>query len=201
MQRRRLPRYPCVFLLVLLPAVAFGQSATYHLHKEPSKTGGRVLQLKTSGPDAVSTAFTVDLKNRPAGDHPIKSFDTAAGIPNASGVIPAGSPISAVLWMRKTADAGVVYPRAKITLNSAAGPILCEASGAAPLTTTMTAFVVNCTTPAAVGMAGSDRFFLVAGVNVGLAPGNKAVKTELRIEGALNGDHDSRITVPLPVLP
>ncbi len=190
MQLRRLSRYPCAFLLVLLPTVAFGQS-TYHLHKETSTTGGGVLQLKTSGPDAGSTAFTVDLKGRPAGDYPIKSFDTAAGSPNASGVIAAGSSVSAVLWMRKTANVGAMYPRAKLTLNSASGPTVCEASGATPLTTTLTAMVLNCATPGALSMAASDRFYLAVGVNVAAAPGSKKVNVELRIEGALNGNHDS----------
>ena len=199
MQLRRLSRYPCAFMLVLLPTVAFGQS-TYHLHKETSTTGGGVLQLKTSGPDAASSVFTVDLKGRPAGDYPIVSFDTVAGNPNASGVIATGSSVSAVLWMRKTASVGAMYPRAKLTLNSASGPTVCEATGATPLTTALTAVAVNCATPATLTMAASDRFYLAVGVNVAAASGNKQVKVELRIEGTLNGNHDSRITVPMPTV-
>src|SRR5262245_41690217 len=195
-------RYSCALSLiaVLAPPAAFAQSATYHLHKELSKTAG-VLQLKAAAPDAGSAAINLDLRNKPVGAYSIEDFDTAAGVPNLGGVIPSGSTVSMVLWMRKTANVGVMYPRAKLTLNSPAGATLCEATSTVPLTTTLAANALSCNTTASVAMSATDRFCFPVGAQVTIAPGNTAVKAELRLEGALNGNHDSRITAPLPVTP
>ena len=201
MQLRCLLQCTCVLWLALTPRVALGQSTTFHLHQETSTTGGGVLQLQTAGPDSASTALTVDLKHRSVGEYPIKAFDTASGSPNAAGIVPAGSKVSAVLWMRKTASGGAMYPRVKLTLNSASGATVCEATGATPLTTTLAATVVDCTTPANLAMSATDRFYLWTGVAVTVAPGNGAMKVELRIEGVLDGNHDSWIVVPMPVNP
>jgi YD repeat-containing protein len=201
MKQRCSSRYPCALLIVLMPAVAFGQSTTFHLHKENSKTGGGVLQLKAVGPDTGTASVSVDLKNRPIGAYPIKDFDTAAGSPNLSGVIPAGSVASMVLWVRKTSNAGAIYPRATLRLNAATGAALCEATGNTPLTTTLTPVTLTCATAANVTIAPTDRFFLRVAALVSTAPGNTAVKAELRIEGTLNGNYDSRLTTPSPVSP
>jgi YD repeat-containing protein len=198
MQLRCLLRCTCVPLLALAPGVAFGQSTALHLHKEASNTGGGVLQLKTAGPDSASSTLTVDLRRRPVGEYAIRAFDTASGSPNAAGVIPAGSSVSVTLWMRKTASGGSMYPRAKLRLNSASGSTVCEATGATQLTTTLAATVLNCTTPANVVMSATDRFYLWTGVAVSTAAGSGPMKVELRIEGVLNGNYDSRITVPMP---
>ncbi len=199
MKRRCSFRYPCVFALIatLAPTAAFAQSATYHLHKEASKTAG-VFQLKTAAPDAGSAAINLDLKNRPVGVYKIKDFDTAAGVPNLVGVIPSGSTVSMVLWMRKTANVGAIYPRGRLTLNSPTGTALCETTGTTALTTTLAAMSISCNTTTNIAMASTDRVYFSVGVQVSAAPGNTAVKVEFRIEGALNGNHDSRITTPLP---
>jgi YD repeat-containing protein len=200
-QRCSSSRYSCALLIVLTPAVAFGQSTTFHLHKENSKTSGAVLQLKAVGPDAPAASLSVDLRKRPTGVYPIKDFDTAAGSPNLSGVIPAGSMASMVLWVRKTTNAGVIYPRATLRLNAATGATLCEATDVTPLTTTVTPVTVTCATSANVAIASTDRFFLRVAALVSTAPGNTAIDAELRIEGTLNGNYDSRVTIPLPVPP
>src|SRR5437773_9709919 len=107
----------CVLFAPLLPAAAYAQSATYHLHKEASKTAG-LFQLKTGGPDAGAATIALDLKNQPVNEYLVKGFDTAAGIPGATGIVPAGSVVSFTLWMRKTSAAGTMYPRAGLRLNS-----------------------------------------------------------------------------------
>src|SRR5262245_48098826 len=138
-------RSTCVLIAALMPAAAFAQSATYHLHREGSKTAG-LFQLKSGGPDAGANTITLDLKNQPANEFLVKAFDTAAGTPGMGGVIPAGSDVTFRLWMRKTALAGVMFARAKLRLNSAAGPLLCDATAAAPLTTTVVAQALSCRT-------------------------------------------------------
>jgi YD repeat-containing protein len=194
-------RSTCVLFAALLPAAAHAQSAMlYHLHREQSKTNG-LFQLRPADPDANATSISFDLRNQPANEYLVKAFDTVAGVPNAAGIIPAGSTVSVTLWMRKTSAAGTMYPRAKLRLNSTTGPAVCVATGASPLTTTIASYTLTCSSTANVTMATSDRFYLWAGVNLTTAPGSNAVKAELDIEGTLNGNYDSQVLAPLPIPP
>jgi hypothetical protein len=179
--------------------VAKAQTATYHLHKEASAINTSFDQLKTSGPDGAITALSTVLTNKTAGDYVIKEFETQTGVPNAAGVIPSGSTFSFSLYMRKTANVtGVtVKPEAKLRLNGASGTTLCSAIGSTALTTTVTLMNFNCSTPTNVGMTATDRFYLWVGVNIS-ASSSTAYSGELDIEGTLNGNFDSKITITLP---
>lgn len=184
----------------LLPIAADAQTATYHLHREVSKTAG-LFQLKAAGPDAGDTTISsADAKNQPPGEYLVKAFDTPAGVPNAIGTIPAGSAASFTLWMNKSANVGTIYPRVKLHLNSAAGASLCSTTGATALTTTIASYSLTCTTSAHLSMNPADRFYLWVGVSVATAAGKTSVRGQLTIEGVLNGNYDSRIVVPLPVV-
>ena len=191
-----------VFLLVsLLTAVAaHAQSVTYRLHREASSTTGR-FQLKTATPDAAILANqSANLKNVATGEYVIKEFDTQAGVPNAAGVITAGSTVSVELWMMKTASGGTMLPRVKLHLNSAAGASIITITGATALTTTLTKYTLTGNVPANVTMTASDRFYLWVGVNLS-ATSSTNNRAELDIEGTVNGNYDSRITIPLPTPP
>src|SRR5262249_16955223 len=160
-------------------------------HKEASTTSG-LSQLKPIGPDAQTTRASEDLRNQPPGAYVIKKFDTQAGVPKLAGVIPADSTITATLWVRKTATAGTMYPRAQINVNSPTGPSLCVATGDTPLTTTLSKYVIACRTTTNVPMVATDRFYLWVGVNVTLAAAT-SVKAEVDFEGTLNGNYDSQV--------
>ena len=194
-------RLSFILLVSLLTAVtAHAQSVTYRLHREASSTTN-LFQLKTANPDAAILAVqTANLKNVATGEYIIKAFDTQAGVPNAAGVITAGSSVSFSLWMMKTASAGTMFPRVKLNLNSAAGASIITLTGTTALTTTLTKYTLTGTVPANVTMAASDRFYLWVGVNL---TGTTSVNNrgELDIEGTVNGNYDSLITVPLPTLP
>ncbi len=179
----------------LLSAWSGAQTATYHLHKEASAVNTSFDKLLTSGPDATSVALTTTLTSKAAGEYVIKEFETQTGVPNAAGVIPTGSTLSFSLWMRKTASVGTVFPRAKIRLNSATGTLFCTATGTTALTTTVAKQAISCTTTANITMAASDRFYLWTGVNL-TATSSTAFSGELDIEGTLNGNFDSQITLP-----
>ncbi len=179
------------------------QTATYHLHKEASSTSGH-FQAKTAGPDGSSlTVQSVDLPSAGTGPFVVKRFDTATGVPNTAGNILVGSTVSFTVWMRKTMSAGTMRPLARVKLNDINGAQLCEAQSAVGtnLTTTLTAYTLSCTTTAIIPMSASDRLFVYVGVNVITAVGGTATRAELNVEGTLNGTHDSRVTVPLPVPP
>ena len=189
-----------LFILALSSHVGAQTTATYHLHREASTTTG-LFQLKTAGPDATTLAVqSANLKNVAAGEYIVKAFDTQSGVPNASGIIPAGSTITFSLYMRKTATSGTLYPRAKLYLNSASGTLLGNVTGATALTTTVTKYTLTATTSTAVSMAASDRFYVWIGVNVTAAPTSNT-NAELDVEGTLNGNYDSQVAVPMPNSP
>lgn len=198
---------PCValacgsVLLTLIAVPARAQTAAFHLHKEASSTPA-ALQLKTANPDAARTTIqSADLKNQPTGEYVIKTFDTQAGVPGLTGAVAGGSTILFSIWMRATANFGAALPRVRLRINNASGALLCEATGDSALTTTLTAYSVSCSIGADVVLAASDRLYLWVGLNVTAGPRNHSVKGELGIEGALNGQYDSKFTLPLPIAP
>jgi|GEM_PF-1446207 len=196
MQYRRL-HFALLFLLSwanCLPGVA--QTATYHLHKEASAITTADDKLLTAGPDGTSVALTTTLTSKAAGEYLIKEFETQTGDPNTAGVIPSGSTLTFNVFMRKTANTGTVFPRAKIRLNNATGTLFCTATGATALSTTVKQQAISCTTTANIAMAATDRFYLWVGVNL-TATSATAFSGELDIEGTLNGNFDSNVVLPL----
>jgi YD repeat-containing protein len=85
-------------------------------------------------------------------------------------------------------------------MNSAAGAPLCTSTGTNALTTTVTAYALSCATSGAVAIGVADRFYLWVGVDLTAAPGNTSVKAQLSIEGSVNGNFDSVVVAPLPLL-
>ncbi len=175
---------------------AEAQSVVYHLHAEASTTAG-FKQLKTAGPDAAQSVLqTAALQGVAVGEKQIAQFDTAAGVPNTAGKIPTGATVGAVVWMRKTANLGTMFPRIKVRLNSGTGTSLCTATGTTALTTTLTAYSLNCTTTANITMTASSRLYVWAGVNLTVGSSSGAFRGELGLEGTLDGVADSRVDVP-----
>jgi YD repeat-containing protein len=175
-------------------SLATAQSTTYHLHREASTTSG-LFQLKTAGTDASSlTIQSANLKNLGAGEYIVKAFDTQSGVPGLSGTIPSGSTLNFTLWMRKTASAGAMYPRARVRLNTSTGTLLCQATGTTALTIMMSPYEVSCTTGSAITVVSSDRFYMWAGVNMTTGPGNQNQRAELNVENGF----DSLVEIPNP---
>ena len=167
---------------------------TYHLHKEASDLN-RLLRLRAAAPDSAAITLQSGNIGNSLGEIAVKAFATDSGVPAASGVIPNGTPLSFDLYLRKTTGNGVIYPRVRARLNSNAGVLLCEATGTTPLTSTVTRYLLSCTT-GAITLTSSDRIYLWVGVNVTAAPGGNT-RGELSIEGT-NGGTDSVVTVQIP---
>lgn len=190
MKRRTLIASVVLVSFVFISASMRAQT-TYHLHKDSN-----VFLLKTAGPDTASTSVqSANLKNQAVGEYLVKDFVTQAGVPNASGAIPANSNVTFTLWMKKTANVGTLFPRAKLFLNSAAGPQLCTATGTTAITTTLSSYTFTCTTGGDISINTSSRYYLWVGVNL-TGTGGSNFNAELDIEGTLNGNFDSRIVVP-----
>jgi hypothetical protein len=196
MQYRRFHFALLLILSWVFSQAGVAQTATYHLHKEASAITAADDKLLTAGPDATSLAITTTLTSKAVGEYLIKEFETQTGDPNTTGVIPSGSTLTFNLFMRKTANTGTVFPRAKIRLNNATGTLLCTATGTTALSTTVTKQAISCTTTANITMAATDRFYLWVGVNL-TATSATAFNGELDIEGTLNGSFDSNIVLPL----
>jgi hypothetical protein len=196
MQYRRLHFALLLMLSWVFSLAGAAQTATYHLHKEASAITTSDDKLLTAGPDAASVALTTALASKAAGEYLIKEFETQAGDPNTVGVIPSGSTLTFSLFMRKTANVGTVFPRAKIRLNNATGTLLCTATGTTALTTTVKQQTITCTTTANIAVTATDRFYLWVGVNL-TATSATAFNGELDIEGTLNGNFDSQVVLPL----
>jgi len=192
-----------ILLLIAIALPARAQSTVYHLHKEPS-TISSAWQLKTIGPEPPTTTVqSIDLKNLNPTSIVVMNFETQAGVPNSPGTIPAGSTVSIALWMKKTANWGVMYPQARLSLNDYDGSYLCTATGTTAITTSYPAspYTASCQLQQAVTLLASDRFYAAVGVNMTAGPNNHSVKAELAIEGTLNGNYNSRITIPAIVPP
>jgi hypothetical protein len=118
----------CIPAILLWLQIADAQTNTYHLHQEASSTSG-LNQLRSTGPDILtpSPLLSAQLRNNSPGEYVVKQFDTQTGVPNTPGVIASGAVITFTLWMRKTANVGTLFPRAKLNLNSANGTSLCTA--------------------------------------------------------------------------
>jgi len=140
---------PIALLLVVAGPIQ-AQVTTYYLHRENSTVVSSNMQLKTAGPDASTlTLQTIELRNQPAGEYVIKSFETQANVPNIAGVIPAGSSFLFRMYMDKTADAGAMQALVKVYKNNTSGALVCNAPGPS-LSTTRFLFTFLCTTPSAV---------------------------------------------------
>lgn len=188
--------------VLLLSVFATGQTATYHLHKEASTINTTFDKLLTAGPDAKSVSLSSSsLTNKAAGEYVIKEFETQTGVPNASGVIPAGSTMTFAMWMSKSQNAGTVLPEVRLGLNSATGASLCSVIGNTGLTTTVSKITLTCTTSTAVTVVSTDRFYLWVGIDLTQTSGSNNFSGGLSVEGTLNSSTDSQITVQLPVPP
>ena len=98
-----------IALLLIIAGAAEAQVSTYYLHRETSTVNTSNMQLKTASPDAASlTLQSIELRNQPAGEYVIKTFETQANVPNIAGVIPAGSTLLFRIYFDKTADAGAM---------------------------------------------------------------------------------------------
>ena len=189
--------WKAVFLFALLLLVAGptqAQVETYYLHRENSTVVSTNMQLKTAAPDASSlTLQTIELRNQPAGEYVIKTFETQANVPNIAGVIPSNSSFLFRMYMGKTADAGNMNPRVKVYKNNASGTPFCTGTGFA-LGTGRGLYTFTCFTSSAVTFSATDRFFVWVGINISASPGNTRVKGELTFEQFW----DSRLSVILP---
>ncbi len=185
-----------VVAALLLDASNALSQTTYHLHNDASSTAG-LSQLKTAGPDQAAVALqTANLRSTANGEKLVKAFDTQAGVPGVVGAIPSGATLTFRMWMRKTANVGTMFPRARVRLNNSTGTTLCTATGTTAVTTTLTLYTISCTTTANIALTAATRLYVWAGVNMTGGSTTTNFNAELDIEGTLNGNYNSRVDMP-----
>ena len=176
-------------------------SVVYHLHKEASQTSG-LFKLDTAGPEPPTVLMqTPNLKGQPNGEKLINAFDTQTALLTTAGYVPVGATVTVTVWMRNTGTAGTMFPRVKLNLNGSGGTNICTATGSAALTATLTKYTLTCAAGANVTTGATDRYYLWVGVNLTAGSTSKNFTAELDIEGVLNGNYDSQILAPLPIVP
>jgi YD repeat-containing protein len=111
---------------------------------------------------------TNNLSGQPTGEYFITDFITNSGVPNAAVTIQAGTQITFVMWMSRSSTQGTILPRAKVSLNSSAGQLICAADGPSAIQTpveTPAQFIWTCTASVNVTMASSDKFYVWVGID------------------------------------
>lgn len=191
--------YALICGLSLVPSTVTAQTSTFHLHKETIVAG--TYRLVTDAPDASSFVIqSPDLFGLPlSGEYVFAQFGTPAWVPGFTGTIPSGSTVTFSVWMNKTSTASKVYPRAKLSKwdgGTQKTPV-CASNSRSNLTTTLVKYVFTCTTGSTVTFAVTDRLLLEVGGNFSTSPGQHSLILQLYVEGALNGNYDSSVTVPL----
>lgn len=190
-------------LTVVGPGTATAQTTTWHFHAEASELEPTYRQLTEAGPDAAATTIqSVNLRKLSARQNvQIATFQSQFDAATV-GVLPAGSVVTFTLWMRATAAEGVQHPFIEVSRTWADTPkmVFCRAGAPLtptppPLTTTFTPYTLSCTTTQEISFESWDR--LVVRVYAYIATvSTKHVYAELNVEGLVNGQYDSRMTLP-----
>src|SRR5258708_11928234 len=189
-------RRPALLASVLLLAHATSAAAqtatTYHVHAANSNDFC-CRALTTTGPAPTATALqSGDLKNL-TGNSYLWAFQTLAGT-GLGGTIPSGSTLTFSLWMKTTANYGVIAPQAKLLVNNTF--TLCASTGSALGTSPTSPVVFSCTLGSAVAQTTTDLLRLWVGYSITTSTSH-SVKVELDIDGST----DSTTIVPNPVAP
>src|SRR5579862_7710882 len=179
-------------------------TAPYHLHEESGWSGiaGTDL-LSFAGPDASSISIqSPSLKGTANGQ--TTAIEAFSATLQAPGYISAGATVSFSLWMKETSSVSGIYPYASISYLDALGNLtgLCSAAGSTALTTTLAKLQVNCTVGSAVTLSTNNRIYVqVSAINNSGGSIRRSVNADLSIEGTLNGDYDSQVTLPEVLFP
>src|SRR5689334_10422056 len=131
-----------VFVIAGLSATAQGQT-TYHLHVEQI-TPWAMPTLKTATPDAANTVSeSQKYKNAANGftDDRFAQFRSVS--PSTAGIFPANSTVTFSVWMKKSSNNGVIYPKLALSTYDNGDPLtgnvisLCSVTGSTALTTSL----------------------------------------------------------------
>jgi YD repeat-containing protein len=180
-------------LLLAFASLTHAQTTDYKLQAADSGDPSNCCRALTTGTTSpTGTALqSSDLKNLTGGGA-LWGFKTPAGT-GLGGTIPSGTTPSFTLYMKKTANFGVIRPTATLSLNNG-GTAICNKTGP-DLTSTLQAITFSCDAlSAGIPESATDKMTLWIGYAI-ITSTSHSVKVEIDIEGSTI----SRATVPNPV--
>lgn len=175
----------------------------YHLHEEGGWLSGTDL-LSTAAPDAASTSVqSPDLNGLANGaTTSVESFTTQPVVP---GYIPGNTNVTFSLWLKESASIPGLYPDIAFGYAQSSGNVfqLCSIMGTTALSTTPTQMQVSCSLGSNGVMFDTTMrpYVSVSVTNSSGAPLTQDVTADLEIEGTINGDYDSTVTIPEILFP
>jgi YD repeat-containing protein len=180
-----------IALLLAFASLAHAQTTDYKLQAADSGDFCcRALTTGTTSPTGTALQ-SIDLKNL-TGSGALWGFKTPAGT-GLGGTIPSGTTPSFTLYMKKTANFGVIRPTATLSLNNG-GTAICNKTGP-DLPATLQAITFSCDAlSAGIPESATDKMTLWIGYTI-ITSTSHSVKVEIDIEGSTI----SRATVPNPV--
>jgi YD repeat-containing protein len=184
----------------LVPSVARAQTVL-HLHKEKEAPPSTAYVMRVAQPEVAGSAIvSPDRKNTTLVDNAFALFHSQAG-DIGNGRIAAGSTFTVRLYMKKSTDFGVVYPRIMLRIVNSVEQAICDRTSTADgeITRTLKLFTLTCTTSTALTFLSTTYYELWVGEHWTTLPGSHSITVEVDVEGTLNGPTDSTATVPTPV--
>jgi Concanavalin A-like lectin/glucanases superfamily len=209
---RRLIEYVLLCFLILTAKVAAGQgvaTTTYYLHKETVAPWTTTPTLRVANPDmGSSSAQSANYRNvtAPYLDGAWKIFRSVA--PSTPGTIIPGSTVTFTAYLKKSSSFGTVYPYFKLwTYNNddvMTGSLIpvCSATGSVALDTSITKYVVSCTTSVSSPMTATRAYRMDVGSYVTVSPNNHNVTVTVYFDGvSFSGSYPSSVAIPNSIYP
>jgi len=208
---KRLLKYVLVCFLIFSPSVASAQVATttYYLHKETVAPWTTTPTLRLANPDQGSSfAQSPTYRNltTPYLDPAWKIFRSVG--PSTPGTIIAGSKVTFTAYLKKSAGWGIIYPYFKLwtydnddLMTGALIPV-CSATGTVALDTSITKYVVSCTTSLSTPMTATRAYRMDVGSYVTSSPSPHSVNVAVYFDGiSFSGTYPSSVAIPNSIPP
>src|SRR5688572_4214740 len=202
----------CCVAWLFSSAVGFAQgfpSTTYYLHKETVAPWTTMPTLRTANPDQGSSfAQSPNYRNSPSRylDPVWKTFRSVP--PSTPGTLLAGSTLTFTVWMKKSAAWGTVYPYLKLWTydnNDVLGGNLipvCAVTGNSALDTSITKYIITCSTPTSIPVTATRAYRLDVGSYVDASPMQHNMTVSVYFDGVtFSGSYPSSVVIPNPVPP
>src|SRR5688572_32448520 len=199
-------------MFLFMPATGSAQGSlattTYYLHKE-TVAPWAMPTLRTASPDQGSSfAQSPNYRNSASGylDPVWKTFRSVP--PSTPGTLLAGSTLTFTVWMKKSAAWGTVYPYLKLWTydnNDVLGGNLipvCAVTGNSALDTSITKYIITCSTPTSIPVTATRAYRLDVGSYVDASPMQHNMTVSVYFDGVtFSGSYPSSVVIPNPVPP
>jgi hypothetical protein len=174
------------------------------VHKETVAPWTTTPTLRLANPDIGSSyAQSANYRNVRSSylDAAWKIFRSVA--PSTPGTIIPGSRVTFTAYMKKSSSWGIVYPYFKLwtydnddLMGGALTPV-CNATGSVALDTSITRYVVSCTTSVSIPMTATRAYRMDVGSYLAMSPGPHNLNVSVYYDGIIfSGSYPSSVAIP-----